>query len=275
MKVLKILPMITAALVLAACNKASTPPAASAPAGPASPTVVTINGVPVTQALLDYYAKNTAGKATGELTPEQRDQVLDSLERGIVVQQQAEKDGLDKSGDTALLLQLSRMQILEQADAEGYLKSQKPTDAELKAEYDSQVAAMPKTQYHARHILVSTQDAAQKIIDQLKKGAKFEDLAKKESIDSSKNQGGDLGWFAPSNMVKPFADAVAGLKKNEITPMPVQTQYGWHVIQLLDTRETPVPPYDQVKDRVSQIVASKKFKAYSDQLLKAATVQKS
>ena len=86
---------------------------------------------------------------------------------------------------------------------------------------------------------MTTQDAAQKIIDQLKKGAKFEDLAKKESIDSSKEQGGDLGWFSPSNMVKPFADAVAALKKGEYTQTPVQTQYGWHVIQLIDTRETP------------------------------------
>jgi peptidyl-prolyl cis-trans isomerase C len=75
-------------------------------------------------------------------------------------------------------------------------------------------------------------------------------------------------------MVKPFADAVASLKKGEITPAPVQTQYGWHVIQLLDTRETPVPPLDQVKDRVSQLVETKKFHAYEDQLLKNAQVQK-
>jgi peptidyl-prolyl cis-trans isomerase C len=133
---------------------------------------------------------------------------------------------------------------------------------------------MPKTQYHARHILVSSQDAAQKIIDELKKGAKFEDLAKKDSSDSSKDQGGELGWFSPSNMVKPFADAVVQLKKGEVTPAPVQSQYGWHVIQLLDTRDTPVPPLDQVKDRVAQLVETKKFRAYQDELLKTAKVEK-
>jgi peptidyl-prolyl cis-trans isomerase C len=133
---------------------------------------------------------------------------------------------------------------------------------------------MPKTQYHARHILLSSQDAAQKAIDQLKKGAKFEDLAKKESIDSSKDQGGDLGWFSPANMVKPFADAVAGLKKGETTQTPVQSQYGWHVIQLIDTRETPVPPLDSVKDRVDQLVQTKKFKAYQDELMKTAKIEK-
>jgi peptidyl-prolyl cis-trans isomerase C len=121
---------------------------------------------------------------------------------------------------------------------------------------------------------VSTQDAAQKITDELKKGAKFEDLAKKDSMDSSKEQGGELGWFTPTNMVKPFADAVASLKKGEVTPAPVQSQYGWHVIQLEDTRDTPVPPLDQVKDRVAQLVETKKFRAYQDDLLKTAKVEK-
>jgi peptidyl-prolyl cis-trans isomerase C len=122
---------------------------------------------------------------------------------------------------------------------------------------------------------VTSQEGAQKVLDELKKGAKFEDVAKKESIDSSKEQGGDLGWFSPSSMVKPFADAVAGLKKGETTPSPVQTQYGWHVIQLIDTRETPVPPIDSVKDRLDQYVQNKKFKAYQDELMKTAKVEKS
>lgn len=270
MKILKILPL-AALMLLTACNKSGAP---AATATPAKMPVATVNGMPITRPMFDYYVKNTAGKASADLTAEQRSQLLDNLVRGEIVAQQAEKDGLDKSGDTASLLSLSRMQILEQAGAEQYLKDRKPTDTELKAEYDQQVAAMPKMQYHARHILVSSQDAAQKIIDQLKKGAKFEDLAKQNSTDSSKDQGGDLGWFSPSNMVKPFADAVMMLKKGETTAMPVQTQYGWHVIQLMDTRDTPVPAFDQVKDRVSQLLQNKKFKAYQDDLLKTAKVEK-
>ncbi|HEY3808590.1 MAG TPA: peptidylprolyl isomerase [Steroidobacteraceae bacterium] len=258
--------------LLAGCAK--TGPSADTAKTPTEKPVATVNGTPITHAMFDYYVKNTAGKNAAELTPDQRAQLLDNLIRGEVVAQQAEKEGLDKTGDTASLLELSHLQILEQAEAEQYLKDKKPTDAERQAEYDSQVAAMPKTQYHARHILVSSQDSAQKIIDQLKKGGKFEDLAKKESIDSSKEQGGDLGWFSPSNMVKPFADAVATLKKGEYTPAPVQTQYGWHVIQLIDTRETPVPPLDSVKDRVDQLVENKKFKAYQDDLMKNAKVEK-
>jgi peptidyl-prolyl cis-trans isomerase C len=270
MKILQTLPLM-ALMLLAACSK--TAPTTDNKA-PAEKPVATVNGVPISRAMFDYYVKNTAGKGATELSPDQRAQLLDNLVRGEVIAQQAEKEGLDKTGDTASLLALSHLQILEQAGAEQYLKDKKPTDAERQAEYDSQVAAMPKTQYHARHILVATQDAAQKIIDQLKKGAKFEDLAKKESTDSSKDQGGDLGWFSPANMVKPFADAVASLKKGEITQTPVQSQYGWHVIQLLDTRETPVPPLDSVKDRVDQLVQNKKFKAYQDELMKTAKIEK-
>jgi len=261
-------------LLLAACNKGAPAPDTSASASPAEKPIATVNGTPISQGMFDYYVKNTAGKPTTELTPDQRSQLLDNLIRGEVVAQQAVKDGLDKTGDTPSLLSLSRLQILQQAGAQHYLADKKPSDADIKAEYDAQVSGMPKTQYHARHILVKDQDSAQKIIEQLKKGAKFDELAKKESLDSSKEQGGDLGWFSPNNMVKPFADAVATLKKNEFTQTPVQSQYGWHVIQLLDTRDTPVPPYDQVKERVAQIVEQKKFKIYEDDLEKNAMIEK-
>jgi peptidyl-prolyl cis-trans isomerase C len=274
MKFIKILPL-AALLLVAACHNRTGPGNEADTSKTVLNPVATVNGVPISREMFDYYVKNmTGGKPIGELNSEQRSELLDNLVRGEVVAQQAVKEGLENTPDVASLLAFSRLQILEQAAATHYLADKKPSDADLKAEYDAQVAAMPKTQYHARHILVSSQDAAQKIIDQLKKGGKFEDLAKKDSLDSSKEQGGDLGWFSPSNMVKPFADAVVGLKKGEYTQTPVQSQYGWHVIQLIDTRETPVPPLDQVKDRVAQIVENKKFRAYQDELMKTAKVEK-
>src|SRR5579871_592714 len=278
MKIDKLL-LLAAACALAACAKTGTSTQATAKAGnaasnPADKPVATVNGTPITRDEFEYFVKNTANKPSAELTPDQRNEALDNLIRGELVAQQAEKEGLENTADVASALQLSHLEILEQAGAEHYLADKKPTDAEVQSEYQQQVAAIPKTQYHARHILVTSQDQAQKIIAQLKHGAKFEDLAKKQSIDSSKDQGGDLGWFSPASMVKPFADAVASLKKGEITPAPVQTQYGWHVIQLLDTRETPVPPLDQVKDRVNQLVETKKFHDYEDQLMKTAQIQK-
>lgn len=274
----KLLPLV-AACVLAACAKTGTPAQTSASAGsnaanPAEKPVAVVNGQPISREMFEYFVKSTANKPAAELTADQRNEALDNLIRGELVAQQAEKEGLQNTADVASALQLSHLEILEQAGAEHYLADKKPTDAELQTEYDQQVAAIPKTQYHARHILVTSQQQAQQIIAQLKHGAKFEDLAKKDSIDSSKDQGGDLGWFSPTSMVKPFADAVVSLKKGEITPAPVQTQYGWHVIQLLDTRETAVPPLDQVKDRVNQLVETKKFHEYEDQLMKTAQIQK-
>ncbi|MCC7464294.1 MAG: peptidylprolyl isomerase [Gammaproteobacteria bacterium] len=253
-------------LLLGACK----PSATTAPVKP----IAVVNGTAISRDIFEFYAKNVAGKPSAELTAEQRSQLLDNLVRAEAVAQQAEKEGLDKTGDTAAQLFLTRLQVLEAAKSEAYLKDKKATDDEVRAEYDKRVAAMPKTQYKARHILVSSEEAGKSIIAQLKKGAKFEDLAKAASLESSKSSGGDLGWFNASGMVKPFADAVAALKKGEVTAAPVKTQYGWHVIRLDDTRETPVPPLDQVKSQVEQLVLQEKWKAYGDDLVKSATVEK-
>jgi peptidyl-prolyl cis-trans isomerase C len=133
---------------------------------------------------------------------------------------------------------------------------------------------MDKTEYHARHILVATKEKAEQLIKKLKGGAKFEDVAKAESTDNSKTSGGDLGWFTATRMVKPFADAVKTLKKGETTPEPVQTQYGWHIIQLEETREVTPPPFDQVKAQVTKSVIQKKLVAYVEDMKKTAKIDK-
>jgi len=262
---------MTALLALAACTQK---PGQSATPSTAPKPVATVNSQPLTAAEFEMFTKAVAGKVPAELDATQRSQALDTLVRAEAVAQQAEKEGLDKQGDVPPSLALARLQILEQAAMTNFLKDHKATDAELKAEYDTQIAAMPKTQYKARHILVKTKEEADQIIGELKKGAKFEKLAADHSLDGSKSNGGDLGWFSPGNMVKPFADAVAQLKKGETTQAPVQTQFGWHVIRLDDTRETTPPAFDTVKDRLGQIVEAKKFKAYGDSLVSTAKVVK-
>jgi peptidyl-prolyl cis-trans isomerase C len=260
-------------IVLAGC--AQTANQGSGDAAAAKP-VATVNGVTISRDVYEYFAKNVAGKASTELTPEQRNQLLDNLVHAEIIAQQATKDGLDKKGETAAMLELSRLQLLEQASSENYLKDRKATEAELKAEYDAQVAALPKTQYKAHHILVKTEAEAQAAIARIKKGEKFETVARELSLDSSRANGGDLGdFFAPTAMVKPFGDAVVALKKGDMTTTPVKTEFGWHVIRLDDTRETAAPPFDSVKDRIEQIVQAKKFQAYGDELLKTAKLEKS
>jgi peptidyl-prolyl cis-trans isomerase C len=170
-------------------------------------------------------------------------------------------------------LQLDRMNMLQQAVAEKYLKDKTPTEQELRAEYDTQVAQLSRNEYRARHILVPTEIAATQILERLRKGEKFETLAK-DSLDASRDRGGDLGWFSPSSMVKPFAEAVVALKKGETIAKPVQTQFGWHIIRVDDVREVQPPPFEQVKEQLNQAVLAKKLRTYSDELAKAAKVEK-
>src|SRR3569833_2990207 len=268
--------LLLAGLVgLASCQPKTDGGSASlSPPSDTSPAVATVNGTNITQNFFDQYIKAITGKASSELTQEQRAQALDNLIRAQVVGQHAVKNGNDKIPETATLQKQTHLNVLQQAVAEKYLKDKKPTEQELRAEYETQVSQLSKQEYHAKHILVATEPFAQKVIDSLGKGAKFEDLAKKESMDSSKDNGGDLGWFTPDRMVKPFADAVVSMKAGEYTHKPVQTQYGWHVIPLVETRDLAPPPFDQVKQRLEQVVQAKKFKAYTDDLMKSAKVDK-
>jgi peptidyl-prolyl cis-trans isomerase C len=256
---------------------------AAAPAADAGKPVVEtdvvarVDGEPISRAVYDYYVRTvTSGKTAAELTPQQRDQLLEALVRNQLVAKQARKEGLDKESETAALLQLAQLEILQQAVAQKYLRDKQPTDAELHAEYDTQVAAMPRAEYRAHHIQVATEDFARNLIRQLDRGAKFEELARKESLDTaSREQGGDLGnWFKAATMVAPFADALARLKKGETTTSPVKTEYGWHVIRLDDIRETAAPPFDSARDQLGQLVLKKKFTTYTEGLVKAAKVEK-
>jgi peptidyl-prolyl cis-trans isomerase C len=133
---------------------------------------------------------------------------------------------------------------------------------------------MPK-EYKARHILVEKKETAESLIRDLQAGGDFAKLAKAESKDpGSAAKGGDLGWFSGQSMVKPFSDALATLEKGKITTAPVQTQYGWHVIQLEDTRSPQPPAFDDVKQQVEMLTQRKKLQTYLDELRKTAKIQK-
>jgi peptidyl-prolyl cis-trans isomerase C len=262
-----------AALALAACSKpAATDKAPDAP--PAKPPLVTVNGQPISTELYEDYVKAlTQGKSSADLPPEDREQIKENLIRLQLIAQQAEKDGLAKDPEVASRLELARINLLQQASAQNYLKDRAPTEAELRAEYQVQLESSPLVEYHARHILVSGEDVAQKIIGQLGSGMDFATLAKRFSSDkASAAKGGDLDWFAPNAMVKPFSDAVALLKNGEYTRTPVQTQFGWHVIQLLGSRDRAPPAFEAVQEQLKQIVQRKKYQAYADGLLKTAKI---
>ncbi len=248
----------------------------SAAASDDSTPVAVVNGTPISRSLYDFYVTRIAtGRTVADLSPAQRAAALDSLIRAEVVAGEADKDGITQDPDTQNTLTLARLNVLEQLVSEQYFKDRKPTEDQLRTEYETQVSNMPHIEYHARHILVATEPFAQRIIEQLDHGANFADLAKSESMDPSKTNGGDIGWFTTDNMFKPFADAVVALKPGQYTEKPIQSQYGWHVIQLIETRPTTPPSYDSVEQRLMQIVESREFTAYVDGLMKDVKVQKS
>ncbi len=256
-------------LVLAACGKGQQAAAPAPGAKPAAAPVAIVDGTPISREAYDDYLKGLLrGKPAADVTAEEKNQVLDQMINMQVIATQAEKDGLEKDPDTATRIALLRTQILADAAAQKYVKSNEPSDQELHAAYD---AATDKTEYHASHILVPTKEKAEQLIKKIKGGAKFEDVAKAESTDNSKANGGDLGWFTTARMVKPFGDAVKALKKGDLTSEPVQTQYGWHIIKLEDTRDAP---FDQMKAQLSNGIMQKKFQDYIDGLKKTAKIEK-
>jgi peptidyl-prolyl cis-trans isomerase C len=133
---------------------------------------------------------------------------------------------------------------------------------------------MPR-EYHARHILVDDKAVADKLTKDLQGGADFAKLATKSSKDegSAKN-GGDLGWFTPDTMVKPFSDAVKTLKPGEMTQQPVQSEFGWHVIKLEESRGAQAPPFEEVKDQMKVFVQRQKLQKYLEGLRTKAKIEK-
>ena len=259
---------LLAPLLLAACNKAATP----APEA-AGERVATVNGKALPKSEFDLYVANMSRQSGREVTEEQKGQLLDQYVSMQLAAEEAEKAGIEKDQKVRDQLALARLQVLVDAGLQKYLEAHPVQESELRPEYDAQVAALPR-EYHARHILVDDQAAAVAITKELKGGADFAKIAAKRSKDSSSKSGGDLGWFTLDTMVKPFADAVKTMQPGQLTEQPVQSQYGWHVIKLEESRATSAPPFDEVKDRVKMIVQRKKLQTHLEDLRKAAKVEK-
>ena len=185
-------------------------------------------------------------------TPELRAAVRDELNTRELLVREAKKQGLDKSPGMKTEMDLSAQTVLVRAYMADYLKAHPVSDDVLHKEYDGIRAQMGDKEYKVRHILVEKEDEAKDIIASLQKGEKFEKLAERSKDTGSKANGGDLDWNVPANFVKPFADAMVGLQKGKFTTTPIQTQFGWHVIELDDVRDAKVPGYDEVKPQLAQ-----------------------
>ncbi|MEO7387290.1 MAG: peptidylprolyl isomerase [Gammaproteobacteria bacterium] len=224
-----------------------------------------------TNAGFEAFVKAAARKPAAELTPDELKEAINQYIGMQVAAESATQSGLEKEPAVKAQLALTHSNVLSESLLQRYLEQNPVTDADVKAEYDTQVAAMPP-EYQARHILVDDKSLAEAIIQKLQANGDFAALAKQYSKDGSARSGGDLGWFNTQTMVKEFGDAVAKLEKGKFTTTPVQTQFGWHVILLEDTRSAQLPPLDQVKDRVKQLVQRKKIAAHLLELRKASKI---
>ena len=277
---LRLLAALPLCLSAAAFGQAPDPAAPATPAAPAAkegdkaPAAksVTVNGKSIPKSRLDFIVKQRA--AQGQPDNEQtRQLIMDNLITQEVVAQEADRKGIGKGSDVRIQLDLMRQQVLAQALIQDYLKTHPIKDEQTLAEYNRIKAARGDKEYKARHILVDKEPEAKEIIAQLKKGAKFEDLAKQSKDPGSKDKGGELDWSPPGTYVKPFADALVKLEKGKFTETPVQTQFGYHVIQLDDVRTQPFPAYETVKQQLQSRMQEQEVHDYVSELRAKAKIQ--
>ena len=256
-------------LILALIVALSAPGLALAQASAASAKVATVNGVAITKAKVDAVVRAQEARGQKE-TPQMRGAIRDHLITMEIIAQEANRKGLGKTADTLIQLELVRSQVLLQAFSADFFSRHPVSDDALKAEYEKIKTKMGDKEYKARHILLGKETEAKEIIEKLKKGEKFEELAKASMYSGSKDKGGDLDWNESGGFVKPFSDAMVKLEKGKYTETPVQSQYGWHVIGLEDLRPARIPDLSEVKAPLQQRMLEAMFeKAVADLRAKA------
>jgi peptidyl-prolyl cis-trans isomerase C len=235
--------------------------------------VATVNGKPIPAAKVDQVVKQVVAQGKATDSPQLREAIKKDLIGREVLIQEADKQGIGTRPDVKNAIDNARQSIIINAMLADYIKKNPVKDAEIKAEYDKYKAQVGDKEYHARHILVGTEDEAKQIIAKLKGGAKFEDLAKQSKDPGSAANGGDLDWASPASFVPEFSKAMTSLQKGQITETPVKTQYGYHVIKLEDVRAAKIPPLEEVKQQVAESLQQRKLAAFREELMKKAKIQ--
>ena len=228
-------------------------------------TIAKVNGVAVPRARQDLLMQQqgTRGMPDNEQT---RAMVRDELINREVLYQEAQRTGVGKKPEVQAQLDMARQEVVVSAYVRDWVRTHPVSDADVQKEYDRVKSEQGDKEYRARHILVETEDQAKSLIEDLKKGAKFEDLATKNSKDpGSAQRGGDLDWNAPGTFDKQFADAMVKLEKGKYTDKPVQTRFGYHIIMLEDVRPIKFPVLNEVRQRITQSLTQHKI----DELVKS------
>ena len=236
--------------------------------------IAKVNDSVISTETLAVYGEKRIGVRPGKGFPEEKKQeLIAELINRELIYQDAVKLGLDK--DELVLMQIHEQtqNLLTRFRIDKLLEDNPPSQEMLQKIYQTQIVDPASKEYQARHILLNDVDAANSVIEALNKGADFATLAKEKSTGPSASQGGDLGWFAPNQMVKTFAEAVEKLKPGEYTKRPVQTRFGWHVIKLEKSREVEPPPYKSVEAQVMKVAQNKIINDYIEGLKQQAKIE--
>lgn len=232
-----------------------------------------VNGKPVPKAraeLLRQQVERSGRPMTAEIETQIKEEVI----AREVFMQEAKKRGLEASSDFKGQMELARQTLLIRELFADYQKKNPVSDAEIQAEYDKFAAANNGKEFKTSHILVEGEDDAKAIIAAIKKGDKFEDIAKEKSKDpGSGARGGDLDWANPSSYVSEFSEALLKLKKGEMTETPVKSQFGWHIIRLDDERKAQLPKLEDVKPQIAQQLQQQKLAQFQESLRSKAKVE--
>jgi len=222
--------------------------------------IATVNGQPYELDLFRAFYGERLQQSGGENSPQLQEQAFNEFMNLVVASQEGKERNLEENPQVQTALELQRMMVLSAAALQAIGAESDPSEEELKDAYDRFVEQSQSTEYKARHILVDDKDKAQALIEQLNEadGADFEGLAKENSLGPTAEKGGDLGWFDSRRMVKPFADAVAEMESGSYSEQPVQTQFGWHVIKLEETRTAEPPSFEEAKPQLEAVVRRQK-----------------
>jgi peptidyl-prolyl cis-trans isomerase C len=265
------LPALFSGAVLAQqpAKGATKEPAKPAATGP----VATVNGVQIPRQRFDVVMRQQMARGAPDSEP-MRAQVREALINNEVLIQEANRSGIAKKPEVQQQLEITRQEVIANAVVSEYLRVNPVNDAEIQKEYDRAKAQTGDREFRARHILVANEDDAKSVVAEIKKGAKFEDVAQKRSLDEgTRPKGGDLDWNVPSNFDKAFSDAMVKLEKGKMTEVPVRTRFGFHIIQLEDVRPVNFPPLTQVKQQIQQRLIGQKIDGYVRDLRAKAKVE--
>ena len=238
----------------------------------AADTIATVNGKAIPKSRADALVSAQAAQGQAD-TPELRKMVREELIRREILSQESAKAGYEKNPAVLPQLMLARQSVLINAYVGDYVKKHPVSEDALKKEYETIKLQLGDKEYKVRHILVEKEDEAKDIIAKLQKGDKFEELAKQSKDPGSRERGGELGWAAPSNYVKPFSAAMTKLEKGKFTDAPVKSDFGYHVIMLDDTRELKLPSFDEAKPQLAQRMQQQVVEKHIAELLGKAKVQ--